>query len=111
MNFNDFNSWTQENYSFDCFENELFKQSLYHAFNTFKSSTIDGVSYLEVFQDNLYPNFLKHYLTQILTLIKMIPVPDSGINWNVCDVHLNDFVHQKADLSQRIGLLASQLLD
>lgn len=42
MDFNHFNSWTLEFYSFDCFANPLFTQSLYYSFDSFKASTING---------------------------------------------------------------------
>ncbi|OPB87843.1 hypothetical protein [Elizabethkingia occulta] len=108
MDFNDFHSWLQEKFSFDCFENDLFKKALYSVYEEFSNSKYDGVSFLQFYQDNLYSEFLRSYLNRLELLIKQIPHPDSVVTWNVYGIPLNHYSLQKEELSQRIGLLASQ---
>lgn len=105
MDFNHFNSWTLEFYSFDCFANPLFTQSLYYSFDSFKASTINGVPLPIFHQDDLYPVFLQHYVRHLKLLINRIPLPDSVVSLNVHGVNLNEYHLHKEDLLSQLSRL------
>ena len=74
MELNDFSDWLKTTYNFDCSENKLFEVSLKDAFEQFKNSSINGVSFLDYYQgQNLFSQFLLSYLSHLSGLLVLVP--------------------------------------
>ncbi len=106
-----FNQWTIENFQFDCFENDFFEKALISVQNEFKSSTINGVSFEQYYEKNLFEKFLCQYLSRLQLLLKQIPLPTSRIQLNILDIDLNSYYQQKEYLQQQVSLLECRYED
>lgn len=109
MELNDFSTWLNTTYDFDCNDNELFKTSLSDAFEQFKKSTVNGIPFPVLHQGtNLFPEFLQRFLRHLTGLLEFVPEPGLNKKANVLGLNLNQFSSQKQMLKSQLSELKTQ---
>ena len=97
-----------EKFDFDCLGNDFFQKTLISVKEEFSNSTIDGVTFEQHFQENLFDEFLQRYRSRLLLLIRQIPGPQSRLQLNVAGIDLNSYYNQKESLQQQVARLDFQ---
>ena len=108
MNFEEFNNWLLKHYNFNAFENDFFKKSLYNAYNSFASTSINGVSLPVLYQDHLFEEFLKEYKSYLQLLLGQMSQLPSDMSMTLEGISLNHWVAHLQQLKEKVALLDGQ---
>jgi|GEM_PF-2866503 hypothetical protein len=108
MNFEEFNNWLMKHYSFNAFENDFFEKSLYNAYNSSASTSINGVSLPVLYQDHLFEEFLKEYKSYLQLLLRQMSQLPSDMSMTLEGISLNDWAAHLQQLKEKVALLDGQ---
>jgi len=108
MNFEEFNNWLMKHYNFNAFENDFFEKSLYNAYNSFASTSINGVSLPVLYQDHLFEEFLKEYKSYLQLLLRQMSQLPSDMSMTFEGISLNDWAAHLQQLKEKVALLDGQ---
>ena len=108
MELNDFSTWLNATYDFDCFENELFRIALVQTFNFLDGTQIGGIRFFEYHQQpQLSQRILRQYLEQLSMLLKL--ASESSDTHPVIDgLNLHVFSRSMGELQLKISQLKNQ---
>ena len=103
-----FKEWFVKTYQTDFLDEPFFIKCCHSAYLELEKSTINGISYLDYYKDNLNEKILEKTLRLARMLIKQIPSPDSPLNLTVVGIHLNQYDRQKNALQIELNQLIDQ---